>query len=213
MDYKRALIGSTTVIKNTNDCCDIVKVANDCCDEEVNECGDILECQTPNCQKHKLYCEKCEKSTIWVKVFKLSDRMSKLAEENKISNYTEYVFDKVCTFCFKLNNDSEYPDEKNRNDELYHHLYCFTRGYCRCNYYYCRVEGCKKYCLNKNQSWISPAANDELSKCRGHRIFCIQCERETFWVIKNSYPNHPNDDYVCTDTICGPCFGYVSTYY
>lgn len=45
-------------------------------------------------------------------------------------------------------------------------------------------------------------------------MFCILCQKETFWVIEHTFHDQINKssncdkDYICTTILSGPCYGY-----
>jgi hypothetical protein len=175
-------------------------------------CVEFKECTIPNCNEHTSYCVKCEKITSFVKVFKLSPIWNSHVD-HYVPNTAKYVYDHICCQCRpKLEIDESYD----RNiGSLFHNIGCYNKGDCICRDYYCSVKGCNKYSVSRNQNNVSYMSNDEQAKCSRHRIYCIDCEKETFWVIEHAFPQLLNmsddDDYVCTETVCGPCYGYKQT--
>ena len=178
---------------------------------QIMSCGfsNVITCTVPNCMNHRHTCRKCKEMTCHVKVFRLNPEYDNMVD-HYVPETADYVYDYVCVKCFP-------PPTSNTRDideSRFHNIKCYGT-FCRCHLYYCSVDGCDRYCRNRNHGMHLPMSNGKEAKCKGHEMFCISCKKETFWVIGHAFEHQMhelNKDYVCTNVYCGPCYGYRSTY-
>lgn len=208
MNYKQALIktiiNKTSVNESKSETLSPHQVDNKLCGF-----NDIVSCTIPNCLLHQRFCQICQCLTQSVKVFKLHPHYDAMSD-CYVPESADYINDYVCLSCFPNLSPND-PYNNSYNNTLIHHIKCYTEGWCRCNDYYCSVKDCTRFCRNRNQRMHGPSSNMKESKCRGHEMFCIHCQKETFWIIKHTFKHQIKDsskDYVCTSIECGPCYGY-----
>jgi len=142
------------------------------------------------------HCNKCNKLTEWHKTMYYDEIIHQPRSKH------------ICTQCpgFKIPNNSH----KN-NGTLYHFEKCYTNNAkkCYCDLYYCSVPGCTELSVGGDLSLSLLDKNHMKSKCSGHKLYCLKCKKNTFWIMEDAFPNEPwKPNFVIAPMICGPCHGY-----